>query len=39
MGWGPIHFAVFLGYSEIVQFLIDKGADVNKVTIDGWTPL
>ncbi|CAD8181669.1 unnamed protein product [Paramecium octaurelia] len=38
-GWNPIHFATFLEYKLIVEFLISKEIDINKVTDEGWTPL
>ncbi|CAD8097991.1 unnamed protein product [Paramecium sonneborni] len=38
-GWNPIHFATFLEYKLIVEFLISKDVDINKVTDEGWTPL
>ncbi|CAD8094423.1 unnamed protein product [Paramecium sonneborni] len=38
-GWNPIHFATFLEYKLIVEFLISKDIDINKVTDEGWTPL
>ena len=27
------------GHLEIVKFLIENGADVNVIDLDGWTPL
>lgn len=38
-GWNALHFAVFLGYLDVVKFLIPLGADPNTVSMDGWTPL
>lgn len=38
-GWNPIHFAVFLEYRHIVEYLIIAQVDLNKVTDEGWTPL
>jgi ankyrin repeat protein len=35
----PLHNAVEEGNSEIVQFLVDKGADVNAIDKEGWAPL
>jgi ankyrin repeat protein len=35
----PLHFAVIGGHLEIVHFLIEHGADVNKKSCWGWTPL
>jgi ankyrin repeat protein len=28
-GWGPLHWAVFVGRDDMVRWLIQKGADVN----------
>ena len=40
MGWAPLHFAVYLNNKELVIFFIEKGADVNKFTLDDkWNPL
>ena len=38
-GLTPLHYAVFNDNKEIIQILIDAGADVNKKTSDGLTPL
>jgi ankyrin repeat protein len=38
-GETPLHGAAFRGADTIVQFLIDKGADINKVSSQGFTPL
>jgi len=35
----PLHGAAFRGADTIVQFLIDKGADLNAVSRQGFTPL
>ena len=37
--WTPLHNAAGEGNKEIVEWLIDKGADVNAKTNDGYTPL
>ena len=39
--WGetPLHNAAFGGHKEIVELLIAKGADVNVINDDGFTPL
>jgi ankyrin repeat protein len=38
-GWSAIHYAVMEGDTEIVQYLILGGANVNKATSEGSTPL
>ena len=35
----PLHWAITNGHVEAVQLLCNLGADVNKPTGDGWTPL
>lgn len=35
----PLHLAVQKGSVEMVQKLIDAGADINRTTTTGWTPL
>ncbi|XP_054157083.1 ankyrin-1-like [Oppia nitens] len=35
----PLHVAAAEGWPQLVIELIDNGADVNSVTITGWTPL
>jgi ankyrin repeat protein len=34
-----LHLAAYLGYEQIVQLLLDYGADVNQKNKAGWTPL
>ena len=38
-GWGCVHYACYSGSTEILAYLLDLGADVNKESHDGWTPL
>lgn len=38
-GQAPLHFAGFLGYGKVVEFLLSKGADINAKDHNGWTPL
>lgn len=38
-GWGCIHYSAYSGSSELLAYLLDLGADVNKESHDGWTPL
>jgi hypothetical protein len=35
----PLHFAARDGVGEMVEFMLDHGADVNAPGEDGWTPL
>ncbi|KXH34917.1 hypothetical protein CSIM01_01953 [Colletotrichum simmondsii] len=39
MGWTPLHDASYNGRIELVQWLIDEGADGRLVDDSGWTPL
>lgn len=36
-GWTPLHLAAYLGYPEIVNILLKRGADPAKRTADGQT--
>ena len=36
---GPLQLAILLGYVDIVEFLIFKGADIRKVTSTGFTAI
>lgn len=38
-GWAPLHFAAAMGHVAMVDFLIERGADVNLKGSDGNTPL
>ena len=38
-GLTPLHRAAYYGLKEIVELLLDKGADVNAKEEVGWTPL
>ena len=38
-GWNALHYAIFLGYTDIVKELFAYGADPNIISKDGWTPL
>jgi ankyrin repeat protein len=35
----PLHEGAYNGHKEIVELLINSGADVNTMKIDGMTPL
>nr|MCU0364255.1 ankyrin repeat domain-containing protein [Ignavibacteriaceae bacterium] len=39
MGWTALHYAVINGDVELVKYLIKNGANVNKATGEGSTPL
>jgi len=38
-GWTLLHITIRRDRREMVQFLLDNGADINKVDGVGWTPL
>jgi len=38
-GWTCMHFACQYGHRDIAEFLMQKGANVNAVSLDGWSPL
>jgi ankyrin repeat protein len=38
LGHAPLHWAVFGGYYDIVQVLLEAGADPNTLSADGVTP-
>ena len=38
-GWNALHWAVYLGYSEVLNEFLTFDIDVNLATTDGWTPL
>ncbi|MCW8838680.1 MAG: ankyrin repeat domain-containing protein [Thiovulaceae bacterium] len=38
-GWTLLHMAIRRDEREMVKYLLDKGADINKVDGVGWTPL
>src|SRR5262249_18790155 len=38
-GWRAVHGAAYTGSNEILQFLVDKGAQLNVKNRDGQTPL
>ena len=37
--WGCIHYASYFSHPEILAYLIEVGVNVNKESLDGWTPL
>ena len=39
MGILPLHFAAVNGHDAVIAVLLDNGADVNQVIVDGWSPL
>lgn len=38
-GWNALHWAAYVGHSEIFQELLVYGGDINSEAEDGWTPL
>jgi len=38
-GWTPLHEGARGGHEEVIQFLVEKGANINEVTDSGETPL
>ena len=38
-GWTPLHYAAFEGRSEVIRFLLEKGADKDGPAPNGFTPL
>lgn len=38
LGETPLHYAAGMGYIELAEFLIIKGADLEAKSIDGYTP-
>ncbi|KAG8298963.1 Oxysterol-binding protein- protein 1 [Homalodisca vitripennis] len=39
LGWTPLHLASYFGHKEVVELLLDHGADINAVNDTGDTPL
>jgi len=37
--WTPLHFATYYGNTHIVEYLVKRRVNPNKVSIDEWTPL
>ena len=37
--WGCVHYASYFSHPEFLSYLIEVGANVNKESLDGWTPL
>ena len=38
-GWNAMHFACYLGHNVIVEHFINKKANVNKLSLEGYSPL
>lgn len=38
-GIPPLHYAIHLGYIDIMKYLISKGADTSRKSAAGWSPL
>mmetsp|Transcript_18837 Transcript_18837/g.25985 ORF Transcript_18837/g.25985 Transcript_18837/m.25985 type:complete len:137 (+) Transcript_18837:136-546(+) len=39
VGWTGLHYAAEIGNLPVAQFLVEKGATVNKESEGSWTPL
>ena len=37
--WSPLHFACHAGQLDVVQYLLDKGAELDAQTANGGTPI
>lgn len=37
--WSALHYAVFAGHEDVVDFLLARGADINGLSTNGSTPL
>jgi len=38
-GWPALYAAAFYGFPDLVEFLLQEGADVNGQTASGWSPI
>ena len=38
-GWNPIYIPSQSGHVDVVKYLVEHGADINRETNDGYTPL
>ena len=38
-GWSHLYAAAYFGHKEVVQLLLESGAEVNVTSRSGWTPL
>ncbi|XP_071454276.1 ankyrin repeat domain-containing protein 49-like [Hetaerina americana] len=38
-GYTPLHRACYNGHEDVVEYLLEKGADIKAATSDGWQPL
>ncbi len=37
--WSALHYAVFAGHADVVEYLLAQGADINALSTNGSTPL
>lgn len=37
--WNCVHYASYFGRPDFLSYLLELGADINKESLDGWTPL
>lgn len=38
-GWNAFHYACYYGQEDVVDLLLERGADVNRESTEGWIPL
>lgn len=38
-GYTALHRASYNGHTDIIEFILDQGGDIQAKTIDGWSPL
>ena len=39
LGYAPLHWAVYFGYSDVAEILIEKGASSDLISDTGRTPI
>lgn len=38
-GWNALHYAAYYGHAPVVQCFLARAAQINKESLEGWTPL